>query len=47
MSQYPVDFPTGTLVRVSGVVTGVEMLSSIQKYDIIGIISATMIEEMK
>jgi hypothetical protein len=46
MSQYPVDFPTGTKVRVSGVVTPVNMLSSEQKYDIDGIISATTIEKI-
>ncbi len=46
MSMYPVDFPTGTKVRVSGVITPVEQLSSIQKYDIDGIISATMIEKL-
>jgi hypothetical protein len=46
MSTYPVDFPTGTKVRISGVVTPVEMLNSIQKYDIDGIISATSIERL-
>jgi hypothetical protein len=47
MSQSPVDFPTGTKVRVTGVVTPVEALSSIQKYDIDGIISATTIEKVQ
>jgi hypothetical protein len=46
MSTYPVDFPTGTRVRVTGIVTPVEQLSSIQKYDIDGIISATEIEKI-
>jgi hypothetical protein len=46
MSTYPVDFPTGTKVRVSGVVTPANQLSSIQKYDIDGIINATMIEKI-
>ncbi len=46
MSTYPVDFPTGTKVKVTGVVTPVEALSSIQKYDIDGIISATSIEKI-
>jgi hypothetical protein len=47
MSTYPVDFATGTKVRVSGIVTPVEMLNSIQKYDIDGIISATTIEKVE
>ena len=46
MSQYPVDYPTGTKVRVSGVVTPSEQLSSIQKYNIDGIIRATTIEKI-
>ncbi len=46
MSQYPVDFPTGTKVRISGVVTPVNQLSSIQKFDIDGIINATVIERV-
>jgi hypothetical protein len=46
MATYPVDFPTGTKVRVTGVVTPVEQLNSIQKYDIDGIISATSIEKI-
>ncbi len=47
MSRYPVDYATGTKVRVSGVVTPANQLSSEQKYDIDGIISATEIEEIK
>ncbi len=49
MSTYPVDFATGTKVRVSGVVTPVNQLSSDhwQKYDIDGIISATVIERVE
>jgi hypothetical protein len=43
MSQYPVDFPTGTKVRVSGVVVPANQLSSVQKYDIDGVINATEI----
>ena len=46
MSQYPVDFPTGTKVRVTGVITPANQLSSMQKYDIDGIISATEIEKL-
>jgi hypothetical protein len=46
MSTYPVDFPTGTRVRVTGVVTPVNQLSSVQKYDIDGIIRATVIEKI-
>ena len=46
MSTYPDDFPTGTKVRVSGMVTPAKQLSSIQKYDIDGIISATTIEKI-
>lgn len=46
MSQYPVDFPTGTKVRVTGIVTPANQLSSVQKYDIDGIISATKIEKL-
>jgi hypothetical protein len=46
MATYPVDFPTGTKVRVTGVVTPANQLSSIQKYDIDGIISATTIEKI-
>lgn len=47
MSTYPVDFPTGTKVRVSGVVTPATHLSSVQKYDIDGIIMATTIEKVE
>jgi len=32
MSTYPVDFPTGTKVRVTGIVTPANQLSSVQKY---------------
>ena len=46
MSQYPVDYPTGTRLRVTGIITPIEALSSIQKYDIDGIIRATQIEEI-
>ncbi len=46
MPSQPVDFPTGAKVRVTGKVTPVEQLSSIQKYDIDGIISATSIEKI-
>ncbi len=46
MSTYPVDFPTGTRLRITGKITPVEALSSIQKYDIKGIISATAIEKI-
>lgn len=46
MSTYPVDFPTGTKVRVEGVLTPVEQLSSIQKYDIDGVLSATSITKI-
>lgn len=46
MSTYPVDFSTGTKVRVSGVMTPVEQLSAVQKYDIDGVISATTIEKI-
>lgn len=42
------EIPTGSRVRVSGLMTPVEMLSSDywQKYDIVGIISATTIESL-
>lgn len=46
MSAYPVDFPTGTKVRVEGVMTPANQLSSVQKYDIDGVISATTIEKI-
>lgn len=46
MSAYPVDFPTGTSVRVTGIVTPSEQLNSVQKYDIEGVISATEIEKL-
>lgn len=49
MSAYPVDFPTGTKVRIEGVVTPANQLSSDQwrSYDIDGIISATTIEKVQ
>ncbi len=46
MSTYPVDFSTGTKVRVKGILTPVEQLSSIQKYDIDGILRATNIDKI-
>lgn len=46
MAQYPIDFPTGTKVRVRGIVTPANQLSSVQKYDIDGIIRATVIEQL-
>ncbi len=47
MSMYPVDYPVGTKVRVTGIVTPANQLSSIQKYDIDGIIRATVIEKVQ
>lgn len=46
VTPYPVDYPTGTKVRVTGLVTPANQLSSPQKYDIDGIISATKIEKI-
>ncbi len=48
MAASPVDYPTGTRVRVEGVVVPVEQLSSDtwRKYDIVGIISATTITRL-
>jgi hypothetical protein len=46
MATYPVDYATGTRVQVSGMLTPVEQLNSIQKYDIRGVISATEIEKL-
>lgn len=45
MSTYPVDFPTGTKVKASGVLTPANQLSSDhwQKYDIDGILNVTEI----
>ncbi|MCX6820213.1 MAG: hypothetical protein NT019_02975 [Candidatus Adlerbacteria bacterium] len=43
MSTYPVDFATGTKVQVTGIVTPANQLSSVQKYDIDGVIRATSI----
>ena len=47
MSTYPVDYAVGTKVKVTGLLVPVEQLSSIQKYDIDGVIEATVIEEIK
>ncbi len=46
MSTYPVDFATGTHVRVQGIVTPANQLNSIQKYDIDGVIQATSIQKI-
>lgn len=46
MSTYPVDYATGTKVRVTGIVTPANQLSSPQRYDIDGIIRATTIEKL-
>lgn len=46
MSQYPVDFATGTHVQVTGIVTPADQLNSIQIYDIDGIIRATSIAKI-
>ncbi len=46
MSTYPVDYAVGTHVRATGIVTPANQLSSIQKYDIDGILSATVIEKI-
>lgn len=48
MSASPVDYPTGTHIRVQGVVTPLNQLSSDhwQKYPIDGIISATVITKI-
>ncbi len=46
MERYPVDYPTGTKLRVEGIVTPSNQLSSMQKYDIDGIIAATSIEKL-
>jgi hypothetical protein len=46
MAMSPVDFPTGTKVRVTGIVTPADQLNSIPKYDIDGIIRATTIEKI-
>lgn len=44
-----IDYPTGTKLRIEGVVTPVEQLSSNywQKYDVVGVLSATTIEKTK
>lgn len=48
MAMAPVDFPTGTKVRAEGVLVPIENLSTDhwQTYNIEGIISATMIQEI-
>lgn len=48
MARYPVDYPTGTRVRVEGVLVPKEELSADhwQKYLMDGIINATSIEEL-
>lgn len=46
MSTYPVDYPTGAHIKIEGIVTPVDQLSSVQKYDIDGIIRATSITKM-
>jgi hypothetical protein len=46
MSTTFVDYPTGTKVRVTGVVVPADQLSSVQKYDIDGVINATTIEKL-
>ncbi len=46
MARYPVDYPTGTKVRITGIVTPADQLNSPQKYDIDGIIRATAIEKI-
>ncbi len=45
MSATPIDYPTGTHLRIDGVMTPAEMLSSDiwQKYNMTGILSATTI----
>jgi hypothetical protein len=49
MARAPVEYDPGTKVRVEGVVTPANQLSSVQwqKYDIDGIISATTIQEVE
>lgn len=49
MSQSPIDFPSGTKVRVEGIMTPANQLSTDmwQKYDIDGIISATAIQRVQ
>ncbi|HVY72908.1 MAG TPA: hypothetical protein VG984_02580 [Candidatus Paceibacterota bacterium] len=46
MSQYPVDFATGTHVQVIGIVTPADQLNSVQIYDIDGMIQATSITKL-
>ncbi|OGC88887.1 hypothetical protein A2419_02560 [Candidatus Adlerbacteria bacterium RIFOXYC1_FULL_48_26] len=46
MSTYPVDYPTGTHLKIEGIVTPANQLSSVQKYDIDGIIRATSITKI-
>lgn len=49
MSTYPVDYPTGSRIKIEGVLTPIEYISSEtwQKYLIVGIVSATTIQEIK
>lgn len=49
LSSYPVDFPTGTKVKIEGIITPANELNSNtwQKYDIDGIIAATSIVPVK
>jgi len=49
ISTYPVDFSSGTKVKIDGLFTPLDHLSSnsMQKYDIDGIISATSIEAVE
>jgi hypothetical protein len=48
MSSTPVDYPTGARLKIDGVMTPVEMLSSDrwQKYDMVGILSATTMKRL-
>lgn len=46
MSEYPVDFAVGTHIRVQGVRVPANQLSSVQKYDIDGVIQATSITKI-
>jgi len=46
MSIYPIEYPTGTHVKIEGIVVPADQLSSIQKYNIDGIIRATSIQKI-
>lgn len=46
MERAPVDYPTGARVRVTGIVTPVEQLNSVQIYDIKGVMRATEIVQI-